>query len=521
MASQASASRPEESRATGYAWYVLALLFLVYCLNFIDRQIPAILAEDIKRDLHLQDQDIGFLYGAAFGVFYSLFGIPLGRLADNWHRVRLLTVGLTLWSAMTAASGFAGSGAALGAARIGVGVGEATASPSAYSLLSDWFPRRLRATALAIYSAGIYVGGGFSLGVGGLIVQRWDRAYPAGGPLGLHGWQAAFLAVGIPGLLLALWVATLREPVRGRSDGIPTPPHPRPFGAFVDELIAVVPPFTLIGAGRRGARALATNVAVAVGLALLVSLLVHLGEPVAQWTAVAIGVYAVTSWASNLRRHDPPAFALTVGSRAFWAVVIAYGLNAFIAYAISAWAATYARRTFGVSPAEAGLWLGGPAALAGLTGIVGGGRMADWLRERYPAGRQIVVLFGGIAPLVPLVIGFTTTSPTLFYVMVALTGLLAPVALGASAATTQDLVLPRMRGAATAVFFLGTTLLGLALGPYLVGRVSTLSGDLGLGVLSTLVVAPIGIIAGIVAYRLVPAAEASRIERARAAGEAD
>ncbi len=518
MAPDATA-RTDDTRASGYAWYVLGLLFLVYCLNFVDRQIPAILAEDIKRDLHLQDQDIGFLYGAAFGVFYSLFGIPLGRLADNWHRVRLLTVGLALWSAMTAASGFAGTGAALGAARIGVGVGEATASPSAYSLLSDWFPRRLRATALAIYSAGIYVGGGFSLGLGGLIVQRWDRAYPGGRPLGLHGWQAAFLAVGIPGLMLAFWVATLREPVRGRSDGTPTPPHPRPFGVFVDELVAVVPPFTLIGAGRRGARALATNLAVAIGLLLVVVLLVRLGEPIPQWTAVAIGVYAVTSWASNLRRNDPPAFALTVGSRAFWAVVIAYGLNAFIAYAVSAWAATYARRTFGVSPAEAGLWLGGPAALAGLTGVIGGGRAADWLRERHPGGRQIVVLFGGLAPLIPLVIGFTTTSLPVFYVMVALTGLLAPAALGASAATTQDLVLPRMRGAATAVFFLGTTLIGLALGPYLVGRVSTLTGDLGLGILSTLVVAPIGLAAALAAYRLVPAAEASRVERARSAGE--
>lgn len=511
--------RDAEPRASGYAWYVLALLFLVYCLNFVDRQIPAILAEDIKRDLHLQDQDIGFLYGAAFGVFYALFGIPLGRLADSWHRVRLMTIGLAVWSAMTAASGFARSGAGLAAARIGVGVGEATASPSAYSLLSDWFPRRLRATALAIYSAGIFIGGGISLSIGGAIVQRWDRAYPGGGPLGLHGWQAAFLAVGLPGLLLAIWVSTVREPVRGRSDGIDTPPHPRPFGAFVDELLAVVPPFTLIAAGRRGSRALATNVAVAMGIALIVVLLVHRGEPVAQWAAVGIGVYAVTSWATDLHRKDPPAFALTVGSGAFRAVVIAYGLNAFIAYAVSAWAATYARRTFGVTPAEAGLWIGGPAAAAGLIGVIGGGRIADRLRERYPAGRQMVVLFGGAAPLVPLVLAFTTTHLALFYAMVALTGLLAPAALGASAATTQDLVLPRMRGAATAVFLLGSTLIGLALGPYMVGRISTVTGDLALGMLSTLVVAPIGLAAGVAALLLVPRAEAGRIARARAAGE--
>ena len=218
-AKDAAAPRPiGQESVSPYAWYVLAILFLVYVLNFIDRQILAILAEDIKRDLDLTDADIGFLFGTAFGVFYALFGIPLGRLADSWHRVRLMSIGLALWSAMTALSGFARSGLTLSGARIGVGIGEATASPAAYSLISDWFPPRLRATALAIYSSGIYIGGGLSLFIGGLIVERWDRAYPDhSGPMGLAGWQAAFLAVGVPGLILAILVATLREPIRGQS----------------------------------------------------------------------------------------------------------------------------------------------------------------------------------------------------------------------------------------------------------------------------------------------------------------
>jgi len=141
---------PATASAPRYAWYVLFILFLVYVLNFVDRQIISILAEDIKRDLGLRDEDLGFLYGTAFGVFYSLFGIPLGRLADNWHRGRLMVIGLALWSTMTALSGLSRSGGHLAAARIGVGIGEATASPSAYSLISDWFPKRLRATALSI-----------------------------------------------------------------------------------------------------------------------------------------------------------------------------------------------------------------------------------------------------------------------------------------------------------------------------------------------------------------------------------
>ena len=191
-----------ETNASPYAWYVLSLLVLVYVLNFVDRQIITILAPHIKRDLGLNDADIGFLYGTAFAVFYALFGIPLGRLADSWSRVRLLTIGLGLWSAMTAVSGFARNGVGLGLARMGVGIGEATASPSAYSLISDLFPKSKRGTALAIYSSGLYVGGGVSLMIGGGVVEAWNKAYPGGGPLGLVGWQAAFLAVGIPGLLL-------------------------------------------------------------------------------------------------------------------------------------------------------------------------------------------------------------------------------------------------------------------------------------------------------------------------------
>ena len=254
---EAAGSGPDKVPA--YSWYALGVLVLIYVLNFIDRQILSILANDIKADLGVEDDYLGFLYGTAFAVFYALFGIPLGKLADSWKRVRLMSLGLALWSTMTALSGFAKNATTLTVARIGVGVGEATASPSAYSLISDWFPARLRATALAIYSSGLYIGGGISLLIGGLIVENWNAAYPGGGPLGLVGWQAAFLAVGIPGLVLALWVLTLREPVRGAIDGLPTPEDPEPFRGFVRELFQVIPPFTIFGAAARGTGALVVN----------------------------------------------------------------------------------------------------------------------------------------------------------------------------------------------------------------------------------------------------------------------
>ena len=509
-----------EPKTPAYAWYVLVILFLVYVLNFVDRQIISILAQDIKRDLHLKDEDLGFLYGTAFGVFYALFGIPLGRLADNWHRVRLLTIGLSLWSAMTVLSGFSKTGGMLAGVRVGVGIGEATASPSAYSLLSDWFPRRRRATALAIYSAGLYVGGGLSLGIGGLIVKGWNGAYPGGGPLGLVGWQAAFLMVGAPGLILAFVVALLREPVRGQSEGLPTPaPQPAPFRTFMQELVTIVPPLTLIGAAMGGTRALVNNLIGLTVVAGLVAGLIALGEPKPQWIAVGIGVYAVFSWGSALKRRDAPAFALIVGNPALIFTVVAYGLNAFLSYTVTFWAPSYATTVLGRPLAEAGFVIGGLGAMSGFLGVTIGGLVADRLRRGNPAGRLLVVIFGAVVPSIAIAIAFTTTQPTLFYLMLFPAQAFASCALGAAGATTQDLVLPRMRGTATATFFIGTTLLGLSMGPYLAGRISTLSGSLSTGVLSMLVVVPATLFAAIMAYRLVPAAEANREARARAAGE--
>ena len=519
------ASLPE---ASNYSWYVLVVLVIVYILNFIDRQILSILAVDIKADLGLTDADMGFLGGAAFAVFYALFGIPLGRLADNWSRVKLLSIGLALWSIMTALSGFARNQAELTIARMGVGVGEATASPTAYSLISDYFPKRQRATALAIYSSGLYIGGGVSLFIGALIVQGWNEVYPQGGPLGLVGWQAAFLAVGIPGVLVGLWVASLREPKRGAMDGLETPAHSAPFRAFISDLSMIVPPFTLLGAWQRGPAALAINVATGSAIAAFAYWMIQLTGNFPQWSAVGFGYYAVFSWASTLRAKDPATFRLIWGTPAFICTTIGYGLVALAAYALAFWSAPYAEIVLGLPKQELAFILGANGAVSGFLGVILGGRVADALRTKNPAGRILVVILGVLGPIIPIAIGYTTDNAILFYVMNFLAGMLGATALGAAAATTQDLVLPRMRGTATAAFFLGTTLVGLSFGPYMVGQISDLAGtmvdgklvgNLRVGILSLIAVAPVALALLIAAYRSVPKAEQTIVARARDAGE--
>lgn len=517
----ASIARPDNVTApasNSYRSYVLFLLVLVYMLNFIDRQIIAVLANDLKRDLGLSDADLGFLYGTAFGVFYALFGIPMGRLADSWNRVRLISIGLTLWSAMTALSGLSRTGGQLAMARIGVGIGEATASPCAYSLLSDYFPRKQRATALAIYSTGMYLGAGLSLFIGGAIVQSWNAAHPEGW-MGLVGWQAAFLAVGIPGLILAMVVASLREPPRGMSDGLVTPPSPQPFRDFLAELLTIVPPLTLIGAMRRGTGALLVNLLAAATIAAVAVLLTWWTGNAMQWSAVGVGVYAIWSWATALQSRDPPTFALIWGTRSFVLMLIAHGFTSFVNYAVVFWSLPYVEAELGATKAGAGLLIGGAGAAGGFLGLMLGGRTSDLLRERWPQGRVFVMLFAALAPVPLFVVSFTTQSLTLFYALHLPMTLLSSCALGAYAATSQDLVLPRMRGVSTATLFLAITMVGLALGPYAAGRVAALTGSVGSAVLSLLAVLPISVGALLLLLRSLPRDEASIATRAQLAGE--
>ena len=487
----------EREKASGYSWYALGVLFLVYLFNFVDRQILSILANDIKADLGLDDAQLGFLYGTAFAIFYALFGIPLGRLADTWSRTRLLSIGLALWSGMTVLSGFAKNFATLTVARIGVGVGEASSAPTCYSLISDMFPARMRGLALGIFSAGLFTGSGLSLLIGGNIVEAWNAAWPNGGPLGLKGWQGAFIVVGAPGLLLALWVLSLREPPQEKATG-------RPFARFLAEVAQVVPPFTVIGAARAGRATLVRNLLLAAALAVLAWVLSWLTGNNQQFWFWVVGLYAVASWASHLKRVDGETHAMTFGSPAFMAIVVAYGAVCFLGYTVSYWAAPYAERTFELSKGDLGLLIGAPNAVGGFLGVIVGGKLADVMQERHPAGRVMVFLLALLGSVPVFLIGYSAASLTVFLVCNFLAQFVTSSALGAGASATQTMVLPRMRGVATAVYLLGATLIGLSLGPFTAGFVSEATGSLGSGVMTTLLIVPVGLAAVWIAVRRMP-----------------
>jgi MFS family permease len=199
------------------AWGMVFVLLVFYIFSFIDRQIVALLVQPIKRDLGVSDTQIGLLQGFAFAVFYTLFGIPIGRLADRMNRKTIIAAGAVIWSFMAALCGLARNFPQLFLARIGVGVGEAALSPAAYSMITDAFPREKLGRAFSVYNMGIAIGSGTAILVGGLVVAAVSgegRMFELPLVGEVRAWQFVFIVTGAPGLLLPLLLLTVREPKR-------------------------------------------------------------------------------------------------------------------------------------------------------------------------------------------------------------------------------------------------------------------------------------------------------------------
>lgn len=371
---------PDARRARPH--YVLAVLVLVYAVNFIDRNLLPILLEPIKQELGATDTQMGWLIGFAFAVFYTLAGIPLARLADHGSRRGLMSIGIAFWSLMTAASGLVGSYGQLAVARIAVGVGEASATPAAHAMIADLFPPRRRARALSIYSTGANFGVLFGLLLGGLIQQRF-------------GWRAAFVLIGLPGLLIALLVrATLPEPRRGEAEGLADP--------------GVAPDVT--------------------------TTLRHLAS---------LATF----------RH----------------LAIASGLYGICCYGLVAWAPAFLMRVHALGPAETGLKSGLAIGLAGAVGTVSIGILTDRLVER---DRRWLLWIPAAAAAIQIpfhaLFVFSATADAAILALVPicfLNGIFG--ALGYTLA--QGLAPVRMRAMASATLLFFLNIVGMGLGPMVVG----------------------------------------------------
>ena len=217
-APQAGAASPWSDFSHGplRAWIVVLLLLCAYTVSLIDRQVLSLLVEPIKASLDISDTQISLLHGLAFAIFYTLFGVLIGRAVDRRNRRNIIVAGMTLWCLATVTCGLVSSFSGLFIARMFVGVGEATLSPAAYSMIADYFPLEKRGRAISVFSMGVFAGSGLALIIGGAAIDATGGL--AGTPIPYLGtfesWQLAFFAVGAPGLLLAAVIMTVREPAR-------------------------------------------------------------------------------------------------------------------------------------------------------------------------------------------------------------------------------------------------------------------------------------------------------------------
>ena len=499
------------------AYYALVVLTLANLFNYLDRQIVSILAQSIKADLELDDADLGFLLGTAFAVFYSVVGIAMGKISDGLPRKKVMALGLALWSVMTALGGAASSFAMLGFARIGVGVGEAVANPCSHSLLADMMPQRRRAMAMSVLLSGVFLGGALAMFVGGYFLTHWQTmctALPIDAACDIAAWKAALITVGLPGLLLALAILAIREP--------PRPLQAHSAGRFVlGEFATAIPPFTVLSIYRVGGRkGLVSNLLIATVIVAMATLVARATGDVAQWASFGLGAYAVLTWGQIQSYRDRPLFALTFGDPTFVMGTAATALIACVGGAVNVWSAPYAMRTYAIAPHEIGFSLGAIHIVGAIAGVLLGGFATDRWKQRdrrAPLGMAAVGMIGQVPCILAMML---VVDYTVFLVAYFFLGLVTALWSGGIAAMVQDLVLPRMRGAAAAAFSLVAIVISSGTGPYWAGKVSAVTGSLTAGLLSMMMLAPVALLMlWLAARRLVHETPEARLTRAVAAGE--
>lgn len=397
---------PAKTEKKGYLAWVLFVLVVVYTFNFLDRQIIGILAIPIQKELGVSDTMMGVMRGLSFALFYSTLGVPIAWLADRKNRVWIITGALTVWSAMTAACGMVTTPLQLFLARMGVGVGEAGGIAPAYSIISDYFPPHRRATALAIYSLGIPIGAAVGIVFGGVVATLLD-------------WRAAFIIVGIMGMVLApIFRLSMKEPPRGRFDGAHAKVDPAPVGEVVRTLISKKS-FWLMSFGAASS---------------------------------SIMGYGVFAWI--------PAFlARSFGDQ----------LGPFLSF-LPAWMTPGGGSTL----LYVGYFFGMVLLIGGTIGIFMGGYVSDHLGKKDKAAYALVPAVAFVITVPCYVAGVLSTSLTLLFFALLVPTALSLAWLGPVVGAFQHIVPPNMRATATSIFLLINNFLGLALGDVLLGGMSDL-----------------------------------------------
>jgi len=395
MTAKAPDATPWPSPARG--WLLVFLLALASVVSQFDRTVINLMVEPLKAEFQLNDTQFGALQGVAFGIFYILACIPIGRLADRHQRRLIIAVALGLWSLFAIGSGLARTYWQLFLTRIGVAVGEASLSPAAFSMLADQFPPEKLGRPVSGFLMSAPIGQGLAFIGGGSLLTALSSSdlLRHGLFAGLDPWQAAFIIIAAPGLLLVPVFLLVREPLRRGTAGVEQLP--------LREVIAVV------------------------------------GE----------------------RRHALiPMFA-------------GFALVSLVSYAFAIWTPALLTRTYGLAPAEIGWGYGPLLIIFGMTGVYASGWLSDHFSQRGYRDAPLRVAMGGFA-----IAGVTGALAPLMPTSTGALALLAPTIFFGNfpypcAATAIQLVTPnRARAQLSALYITLTTLVGLALGPLIIGAIT-------------------------------------------------
>lgn len=371
------------------ARFALGVLFAVNLMNFFDRQVAGALGEPIRLEFGLSDTQLG-LVNTVFTLVYAAVGLPLGRLTDTWVRTRLIAIGVSFWSLLTAASGLATNYTTLIAARIGVGIGEASCAPAGQSLIGDLYPPERRARAMAIFMLGLPFGLFAAYMLSGLIGEAW-------------GWRAAFFVACIPGLVLAVLALFIKEPARGGAE---------------KHSAGAEPPITL-------------------------------SDCVSPYRAV-------------------------LGIPTLWWIVLSGMLFNFNSYAVNTFQTPFLQRFHELGLKDANNISAISLGLTGAIGLLLGGWLGDRLHVKRPNGRLLLaaVCMAIAAPCVFMALQQPKGGLLLFTILMGSSSAMTFVYYSTVYSAIQDVVQPRLRGTAVAMYFFAMYVLGASFGTTIMGALS-------------------------------------------------